>query len=109
MHPAACCSASGASGVQLGTVFAFCEEFPNAPDLEFGNLSISVDVPAQVEAGEPFDIVVTGMGVQIGSFGPAPTNAVQGTISVSDPVSGGLLTMGDIPVEPPIVLPWYGR
>jgi Ca2+-binding RTX toxin-like protein len=90
-----------------GDFFAFCQTFPPAPHQEFGNISISADVPAQVEAGETFDITVTGMGVISSPFGPAPTNAVQGTISVTGAVSpSGFVTMGSLPMTLPIVLPW---
>jgi RTX calcium-binding nonapeptide repeat (4 copies) len=100
-------AAPAAADPVSGDFFAFCDTVPPGPDLEFGNLSISADVPAQVEAGETFDIVVTGMGVQSNPFGPAPTNAVQGTTSVIGAVSPiGFVTMGTIPTQPPIVLPW---
>jgi hypothetical protein len=90
-----------------GDFFAFCSTEPPAPHQEFGNLSISADVPAQVEAGQTFDIVVTGMGVQSNPFGPAPTNAVEGTISVTGAVSpSGNVRVGSLPTSLPIVLPW---
>ncbi len=89
-----------------GDFFAFCSVQPPAPHQDLGVLSMSADVPAQVEAGAGFDVVVTGMGVASGAVESAPTNAVEGTISVTGAVSpSGEVNMGSIPFPPPIPIP----
>jgi Ca2+-binding RTX toxin-like protein len=89
-----------------GLFFATCSVQPPAPHQDLGALSMSADIPTQVEAGQSFAVTVTGMGVASGAVTSVPTNAAVGTFAVTGAVApSGTVTAGSIPFPPPIPIP----
>ena len=82
----------GLTGCEVSKTFAAqCVANPPAPHQDIGVISMTVDVPPEVEAGDTFTVVVRHVGVAAGPV-ESPPPAELATISVSGAAtpSGGI-------------------
>ena len=84
------------TGCQVSNVFgANCTTSPPVPHQNFGTVRMTIDAPAQVEAGSTFTLTIDHMGV--GTLDDPPPTARSGTYSITGGASpAGEHTIGDI-------------
>ena len=91
-------SATVLSGCEVSQVFgATCTAEPPAPHQEFGTVSMTVDVPPEVAAGDTFTVRVEHVGVGVGPQTSPPT-AQLATISVTGAATpSGAIALSSFP------------